>query len=221
MRRQTRLALIGAATAIVVAVGGAGIASATDVAQGNNPLSNLLSKLVGNGTINQSQADAIVKAADDERAAHEAERAAHQKAKQDAIAKAIGLDWSAIEARLQKGETLAAIAGDKKAAVIKALVAIEEAELAERVKDGVLTQDQATQMKSSITDRVTAMVEGNFGPGRGGMGRGFGPGMGDHDGDGFGPGMGGHGMGGGHHGGGFGEGPMGMPPTSGTSGSDA
>jgi hypothetical protein len=221
MRRQTRLALVGAATAIVVAIGGAGIASATDIAQGNNPLSNLLGKLVGNGTITQNQADAIVKAADEDHAAHEAERTAHQQAKQDAIATAIGLDWSTIQTRLQNGETLASIAGDKKDALIKALVALEEQEIAQRVKDGVLTEEQATQIKNSLTDRITAMVNGTFGP-RGGMG--MGPrGMGDHDGDGpdddFGePRMGGHR---GHHGGfgdgGFGGSPMGIPG----SGSDA
>lgn len=211
MLKKYRLALIGAATAIVVAVGGVGIASADDNGRGGNPFSQLLSKLVGNGTITQDQADAITKAADDDMAAHHAEHQAREEAHQAVIAKALGMEWSAIQTRLQAGETLADIAGSKKAALIKALVTFEEKEIAQGVTDGRLTEAQATEMKSHVTERVTAMVEGTFGGhgmgprGMGGPGMG-GPGMGGPDMDGF----GGHGD---HDG--FGDGPMG---TSGKSG---
>lgn len=219
MKRRTRLALIGAATAAVVTIGGIGIATADDVAAGKNPLSNLLSKLVTDGTITQNQADAITEAMDEERAAHDAERTAHEQARQDAITKTLGLEWSAIQTRLQNGETLAAIAGENKDALIKALVAVESKHIDEHVTDGRLTEAQATEMKASLTERVTAMVEGTRGPGFGHRdgddedfdGRDHGPGHGPEHGPGHGPG---------HHGGGFGFGPMGTPGGS-DSGSDA
>lgn len=209
MQRKTRLALIGAAAALVVGIGGIGIASADDTATGRNPLSTLLSNLVGQGTITQDQADAITAAMDEEHAAHEQERAAHEQDRQDAITKVTGLEWSAIQDRLAKGETLAAIAGDKKDALIKALVAVEEKHIDQHVADGRFTEAQATEMKSGLTARITAMVEGK-GPH---MGREFG------EGDEHGPGMGHH-EGRGHHGNsGFGDdsgfGPMGTPPWSG------
>lgn len=214
MQRKTRLALIGAATAAVVAIGGVGIASADDSASGKNPFSNLLSRLVGDGTITQNQADAITKAMDEDRAAHEAEREARHQETQDAIAKALGLEWDAIETRLEAGETLAAIAGEKKDALIAALVAIETKHIDEHVADGRFTAEQAKEMKAGLTERVTAMVEGTHGPGRHGM---RGPGMGGHHG--FGDGDDDHEEGRGHHEDGFEFGPMGT--SDGSDGDDA
>jgi hypothetical protein len=128
MHRKTRNAIMGAATAAVVAVGGVGIASA----HGNQP----------------GQAH--------ERGASNAEHEARHDAKQKVIADTLAMEWAAIQARLLAGETLADIAGDKKAALIEALVAHEQAEL---------------------TQRVTEMVEGTHrGLGMKRGHRGFGPG---------------------------------------------
>ena len=186
MQRKTRFALIGATTAAVVAIGGIGIASANDVVAGISSLSK------------------------PDRATH-AERALHHQERQDAISRVVGLEWSAIEARLADGETLAAIAGEKKDELIKALVALAETHIDQHASDGRFNEEQATEMKASLTERVTAMVERNEGFGRHGFGGGFGPHRGGH-GSGMGPG---HGMGRGHHGEGFGFGPMGTPGTSG------
>lgn len=217
MKRQTKLALIGAGSALAIAIAGTGVASAADtVTKGNNPLSRLLNSLVGKGTITQTQADAIVSAADDMRAKDDAARDARRTAQQKVITDTLGLQWTAIQTRLQNGESLATIAGDKKAALISALVAFEKSQIDADVKSGRLTEAQATTIKANVETRVTNMVNGT-GP----MGKGMGPmggrmGDGDGDGDGFGPGKDGFGRGHGrgHHG--FDGAPMGTPPTSGS-----
>lgn len=211
MKRQTKLALVGAGSALAIAIAGGGVASATDaVANGNNPLSRLLSSLVNKGTITKDQADAIANAADEmrtqDRAAHDQRRLAEQKV----IADTVGLPWGTIQSRLAKGESLAKIAGDKKAALIAALVAFEKSQIDADVQSGRLTESQATTIKANVQTRVTNMVN-NTRP-MGGRGKGD-RGMGQMRGD-----MGGfYGDFDGHHGHGFGDGPMGTPPTSGSS----
>ena len=82
----------------------------------------VLAELVKAGTITQAQSDAISKALVNApaaaKAAAEAQRAAHEKL----IADTVGLAWADIQTRLTAGETLAAIAGAKKDALIAALV---------------------------------------------------------------------------------------------------
>lgn len=181
MKRQTKLALIGAGTAVVVLLGGVGIASATGSdSVGTNPLSRLLASLVGKGTITQSQADAIVTAAEEMRTQDHAARDAHRVAEQKMITDTLGLDWATIQSRMSKGETLGQIAGDKKSALIDALVAFDTKQIDADVASGRLTSEQATQMKANLKDRITAMLD-RSGPDFGRMG---GRGMGMHD-DGF------------------------------------
>lgn len=209
MKRQTKLALVGAGSALAIAIAGTGVASAaTDVVtKGNNPLSRLLSSLVSKGTISQSQADAIVSAADEMRTQDQTARNARRDAFQKVITDTLGLQWSTIQTRLHNGETLAKIAGDKKATLITALVAFEKSQIDADVKSGRLTESQATSIKANVETRVTNMVNGT-----GRMGRGMGPMRGHMDGDGFGRGDGDFG-GRGH---GFMDEPMGTPPTSGS-----
>lgn len=210
MKRQTKLALAGAGTALVLVIGGAGIASASgDSVTTSNPLSRLLSSLVGKGTITQSQANAIITAADEMRGQDQAAHDARRTAKQKVISDTLGLQWSDIQSRLRKGDSLATIAGAKKDALIAALVAFEKTEIDADVKAGRLTADQATQIKTTLVSRVTDMVSGKR---MGGHmhGRGMDDmrprGMGDMDGDDF----------GGHHGG-MGFGPDGWGTTASTS----
>ena len=91
------------------------------------------------------------------------------------IATTIGVDAATIKSRLQAGETLAAIAGAKKDALIAALVAQGSKEIDARVTAGTLTAAQATSIKADLTNRITTMV--NSAPGKGfgpknGMGKG-------------------------------------------------
>jgi hypothetical protein len=127
------------------------------------------------------------------KAAHEAERAAFEAL----IAKTIGVDAAVIKTRLAAGETLGAIAGTKKAALIDVIVADKTKHIDAAVTAGKLTAAQATTMKAGLVAHVTAEVDSVRGP-KGG------------------PGMGGHK---GHKGGKGGHGPKGgMTPPAATPG---
>jgi len=186
-------------------------------------LAGILSDLVKKGTLTQAQADALTAAitsarsADD--AAHAAEEAAHNadRAALDAlIAKTIGLDATVIKTRLAAGESLGAIAGSKKDAVIAVLVADETKRIDAAVTAGKLTAAQATTLKAGLVAHVTAEVNSVGGP----MG---GPGMGGRGHGHGGPGMGGHGFGDndGDHGPMMGAPGLGAPGTGTTTGTTA
>lgn len=166
-------------------------------------LAGILSDLVEKGTLTQAQVDALNAAVAAARTAHDAERAA-EKTVRDAeraafealIAKTIGVDAAVIKTRLAAGETLGAIAGTKKAALIDVLVADHTKRIDAAVVAGKLTAAKATTIKAGLMARVTAEVDSVHGP-KGG------PGMGDHK---------------GHKGGKGGHGPKGgmTPPPAGT-----
>jgi len=156
-----------------------------------NALKSILAGLVTKGTITQAQSDAITAAVTAARVAHEADRdanaAAHNArrvAHEALIASTIGIDAATIKTRLQAGETLGAIAGAKKSALITALVAEATKDIDAAVTAGKMTAAQATTLKSGLTARVTAQVDsvrGEMGPGKGGPGMG-GRGHGNMDG---------------------------------------
>lgn len=97
-------------------------------------------------------------------------------------ATAIGISESDLTAALAKGQTMADVAKANNVdvqVVVDALIADAESELAEQVSSGALTQAQADQEKTGITQRVTDQVNGTFGgPGMGGHGGYGGPGAG-------------------------------------------
>ena len=153
-------------------------------------LAGILSDLVKKGTLTQAQVDALnaaiaaaKSAADAQRtadmAAHDAERAALEAL----IAKTIGVDAATIKTRLAAGESLGAIAGTKKAALIDVLVADHTKRIDAAVTAGKITAAQATTLKAGLVAHVTAEVDSVRVPGMGGPkgGRGHGhggPGMG-------------------------------------------
>ena len=126
-------------------------------------LATVLSGLVAKGTITQSQADAVTAAI---KTAAEANRPtpADRAAKDAVITSALGIDAATLKSRLQAGETLAAIAGSKKQALIDALVAAETTRIDAAVTAGKLTAAQATAKKSELVAHVTAEVESVRGP---------------------------------------------------------
>ena len=93
----------------------------------------------------------------------------------------LGLTQAQLQTQLEAGKTLGQIAdatsGKSKAGLIAALVAAEKTELAAAVKAGTITQAQADQITTDLTQRFTDLVNGVRGPG--------GP-DGDHHGHGFG-----------------------------------
>lgn len=175
MSSKKRVAAV-AITIAALTTGSVAVASAHDGAGKGAAKATVLADLVKAGTITQAQADAITKKFDDfkatldaNKAANQAERDAHRAAEEALVASTLGIDAATIKTRLQAGESLAAIAGAKKAALITALVAFETKEIDARVTAGKLTAAQATTLKANLTDHVTKMVESVKGP------KGFGP----------------------------------------------
>jgi hypothetical protein len=165
MSSKKRMAAIVITIAALTA-GTVGVASAHDAAGKGAAKATAIAELVKAGTITQAQADAIAKKFDEMKAAKDANHAAdkaardaHHAAVKALVASTLGIDGAAIEARLVAGETLGAIAGDKKAALITALVALKTKEIEARVTAGSLTAAQATAMKANLTDHVTKMVD--------------------------------------------------------------
>ncbi|MEY3103044.1 MAG: hypothetical protein RL256_66 [Actinomycetota bacterium] len=148
-------------------------------------ISKVLDGLATKGTLTKDQVDSIKKAMEDARTSFKAElderRAAHLKV----ITDALGITEADLKTRLKAGETLAAIAGEKKEALITALVAFHTKQIDDAVAAGKLASERATAMKANLKDRVTTMVERVKGPkdgfGEGKKfskkgGKGFGPG---------------------------------------------
>ena len=143
-------------------------------------LATVLSTLVKAGTITQAQADAITAAATAARSAHEANKGANRAAHQTLIATTIGKSAAEIQDGLAAGKSLGVIAGDKRAALITALVADATKRMDAAVAAGKMTATQATSLKADLTAHVTAKVDAvrpAMGPGmgKGGQKGGHGP----------------------------------------------
>ncbi len=149
-----------ATTAIALTVSGGAVASADDHMgrKGGEKITSLLSTLVANGTITQSQADAITKAAEAARAAGKAKFDKDRAALDSIITSTLGISLDTLKTRIKAGETLAAIAGDKKDALINALIAEINKQIDAAVSAGKLTAAQATAQKAKTTERVSDMV---------------------------------------------------------------
>ena len=119
----------------------------------------VLTALVTKGTITQAQADAITAALTAAEVARPAmPLGADKEARLALISSTIGVDAATIKTRLAAGETLAAIAGAKKDALITALVADETKRIDAAVTAGKLTAAQATTLKSTLSAHVTTEV---------------------------------------------------------------
>ena len=147
-----------ATTALALTVSSGAVASA-DSGKGKDKLSSLLSGLVSKGTITQSQADAIIQAAKDARTAGKVAMDKDRAAIDAVVTSTLGISIDTIKTRLKAGETLAAIAGDKKAALITAISAEINKQIDAALTAGKLTAAQATSEKAKTTERVTKMVE--------------------------------------------------------------
>jgi Spy/CpxP family protein refolding chaperone len=171
--------VVAVITAAALSIGVAGTASAHGNGAKGNSLSGILSDLVKKGTLTQAQVDAINAAKENAksavRAAHDAKRAEFEAL----VATTIGLDAAVIKTRLAAGETLGAIAGAKKDALIAALVAEKTKRIDAAVTAGKLTAAQATTMKAGLVSLVTAKVDSTRGL-KGGLGKGHKGGKGGH-----------------------------------------
>lgn len=165
----TRTTVNAIANPIVGALGMKGDPSAA--------IASVLATLVKDSTITQAQADKITAALTAARAAHEANEAskrgileAERAALQSLIATTIGKSTAEIQSALASGQSLGAIAGDKRTALITALVADHTKKIDAAVTAGKITAAQATTMKANLTAHVTAQVDAvrpAMGPGMG------------------------------------------------------
>ncbi len=140
-------------------------------------IASVLATLVKDSTITQAQADKITAALTAARAAHEANKGskrgileAERAARQSLIATTIGKSAAEIQSALASGQSLGAIAGDKRTALITALVADHTKKIDAAVTAGKMTATQATTMKANLTAHVTAQVDAvrpAMGPGMG------------------------------------------------------
>jgi len=138
-------------------------------------LDGILSGLVTNGTITQVQADAIktaVNAAVETAKANRPpkEMGPDRTAMDALISSTLGIDSATIKSRLKAGETLAAIAGSKKDALIAALVAEHTKKIDEKVTAGKITAAQATALKADLVAHVTEEISEVKGKGKHGHG---------------------------------------------------
>lgn len=147
-------------TAVALSISGASFASADDRMGGREGkgINSLLSTLVNNGTITQSQADAIAKAATDLRGAAKAMKEANRASFDAVITSTLGITLDTVKARMKAGESLAQIAGEKKDALITALSAEVNKQIDSAVAAGKVSATQAAAQKAKTTDRVTKMV---------------------------------------------------------------
>lgn len=198
--------LTGGGVAMVATLpGGAGATTVPSVQQATDEdstttdsrgtwLADALAPLVEDGTITQAQADAVVAALDDarpDRGGFGGGRGGHIGQGLEAVAEELGLTTDEIRTALQDGQSLADLAaanGSSADALVAVLVAEATAHLEEHVADGDITQAEADERLAEMTERITAMVNGEMPTFEGG-GR-----------DGRGPGGRGPGGFGGHHG---------------------
>ena len=150
----------GALIAGLVLSGGSALSASAHGGKGRGAnLDGVLTGLVGKGTLTQSQVDAIKKEIEDQRAAMQAARTAAATEFQNLIATTIGLDTATITSRLSAGESLGAIAGAKRQALIDALIGYQTKKIDQAVTDGKVTEAQATTLKSGLTASVTFFVD--------------------------------------------------------------
>lgn len=154
---KKKLIAVITSTVIVLSVSATSTAFA-DNDKGEKRISSMLSELVSKGTITQSQADAIIKAAEDMRVAARSIKDANRTALDSVITSTLGISLDTLVSRLKAGETLSTVAGDKKSALITALAAEINKQIDAALAAGKITADQATAQKGKSVDRATNMV---------------------------------------------------------------
>lgn len=137
--------------------------SSTGVSHRLTAIKDALKGLVADKTITQAQADKVATTLNE--SLPQGGKRGHGGPGRIApaeVAKVLGITVEELRTQLQAGKTLAEVAsasGVSKADLIDGLVKAEEAQLAQAVTDGKLTQAQADTIKSSLKERITARVD--------------------------------------------------------------
>ncbi|MCO5319107.1 MAG: hypothetical protein M9942_11790 [Microthrixaceae bacterium] len=151
-------------------------------------LAEVLGPLVEDGTIDQSQADAVtdalIEAQPEVRRGHRGRRFPSL----EAAAETIGVDREDLAAALRDGSTLAEVAQDngvEPQAVIDAMVAEANERIDQALEDGRITEERAAEAREGLAERITELVNSGrpvAGEGPGGPGGHGGPGAPQDDG---------------------------------------
>jgi polyhydroxyalkanoate synthesis regulator phasin len=155
MNKKLIATIATAAVALTISTGSVALA---DNGKGKDRLTSLLSGLVAKGTITQSQADAIVKAQSDMKAAGKAAMETDRAAVDAVVTATLGITADALKARLKAGESLATIAGAKKDTLIAAITAEINRQIDAAVVAGKLTAAQGAERKAKTAENVTKRV---------------------------------------------------------------
>jgi hypothetical protein len=171
----------GAAGATVLIPSVASAATSASSAVAPQWVTDALNGLVGKGTIDQAQADAVAQALADARPADAGGHHGGPGHSLSAAATALGISEADLRTALESGQTIAQVASDKGVdvqVVIDALVAEANTHIDSEVASGELTQAEADARKADVVQRVTDMVN-NVRPAGGPGGHGHGPGTDD------------------------------------------
>jgi hypothetical protein len=177
MRKKLAAAALSASLLVGGAAGAAlfvpGVATAASSASGAVApqwMTDALDKLVSDGTIDQSQADAVSQALE---AAKPADRGGDHHGGGgmglSAAATALGISEADLRTALEGGKTIAQVAADKGVdvqTVIDAMVAAANAHIDSEVASGEITQAQADARKADVVARVTEAVNNTRPAGR-------------------------------------------------------
>jgi hypothetical protein len=128
-------------------------------------LADALAPLVEAGTIDQSQADAVIEAIRDARPAFGHR---HRGPFGEALAEVLGMTRDELRAAIDDGRTVPELAEDAGVStdeIVAALLAPVEEHLAEAVEDGRLTDEEAAEKLAEATERATAIATGEAEPG--------------------------------------------------------
>lgn len=188
---KNRLALVGLAVGLAggtlagVTLGAPGLVGAQSESTNNGPAIAVPAKpdpstlfhgaidpLVANGTITQSQADAVIAALTKAMPAGGQVRVfGKQLVDLDLVAQKIGVTPEALRQALESGQSIAAVATSKGVdpqVVIDAMVAQAQTDLSNQVSAGKLTQADADNALVKLKDGITKMVNGQLPVGRAG-----------------------------------------------------
>lgn len=164
-------------TTVALSIGSVGVASASQTKSKSASVRTTITKTsvnaIGNPMAGQMMGGREAHEAN--RVADQGTRSAERAAHEALIATTIGIDAATIKSRLAAGETLGAIAGTKKAALITVLVDEASKKIDAAVAAGRMTAAQATTLKAGLTAHITAEIDsvrGAMGPGKGGPGMG-------------------------------------------------
>jgi hypothetical protein len=178
-----------AATAIGGAAAGAtlftpviaGAQDSTEIAAdptASNRLSNALQGLVDDGTINESQRDAVVATLQEARAERDGLKHRGQRGRSMAgagvIAETLGLDGPELRNALQSGQSLADIAADQGIStddLVDAIVDQVEERVSGALERGRIDEEKAAELLAGAEERAEAIVSGEFKPSERGLGR--------------------------------------------------